>query len=42
MISHLNGRRDMISEYKQYVYVDINPDILPIELVQLLNRAQTF
>jgi hypothetical protein len=31
----LNGRRDMISEYKQYVYsyVDVNPDILPSRLI---------
>jgi hypothetical protein len=38
----LTGRRDMISEYKQYVYIDINPNIMPSELVQVLNTSQTF
>jgi hypothetical protein len=36
------GRRDMISKYKQCLHVDINPDILPSEIVQVLNTAQKF
>jgi hypothetical protein len=32
----------MISKYKQHLHVDINPDILPSEIVQVLNTAQTF